>query len=363
MAYVTDLGFSLLELGKAVDDGLVRTQVHPEFPNLVVHNYTEQVQYKNQWDKITLACRGLVLDVTTGEVIARPWRKFFNLGQVDSTIPLGAPVEVTDKMDGSLGILYRQPNGKYAVATRGSFASDQAIHATGILYEKYSEVLDSLTGLGDWTFLLEIVYPENRIVCNYGDMDDLVLLGGVHKESGAYIGPTTAAGMIGWPGPVTEVFEYKTFAEAIAAPDRAGAEGYVIRSGNNIVKLKQEDYVVLHRIVTNLSPKTIWEMMRDGKSIDDICSNIPDEFHSYVEDIGQRLLNDAKEIKRAAVVDFGRCIRADAVTLRKEFAMAAMKKPNSSLLFLLFDGRDITEPVWKMVKPRGDVKTLVSDEG
>lgn len=372
MAYLKDLGFTLLELGKAVDEGDVRTQSHPEFPRLTIANYTEEVQFRNKWNNITLTCRGLIFDSVTGEVIARPWEKFFNFGQRDNRIDSMAPVEVTDKMDGSLGILYKRPDNKWAIATRGSFASEQALHATALLNDgKYGEWLyDAVADywLEQMTFLFEIIYPENRIVCNYGDMDDLVLLGGVHKTEGYYVGPDTAGAYLAWPGPRTEVFKADHFVDALSLPDRAGKEGYVIRSGTNIVKLKQADYVELHRIVTNLSPKTIWERLARGETIASICSQIPDEFHSYVETIGTDLSQKFAGIKSMAMVDFQNVQyklwdgKPEAPS-RRAYAEEIKKCDNPALLFSLLDGKPIDEAIWKMIKPRGDVKSLVSDEG
>lgn len=55
----------------------------------------------------TRTCRGLIVHSTTGRVLARPWAKFVNHGRPEAeTLDLAAPVEVTDKLDGSLGILY-----------------------------------------------------------------------------------------------------------------------------------------------------------------------------------------------------------------------------------------------------------------
>lgn len=380
MAHLTDLGFTLLQLGEAVDNKRVRTQTHPEFPNLTIANYSEEVQFKNSWDKITLACRGLIFDSVTGEVIARPWEKFFNMGQRDNRIAGDAPVEVSDKLDGSLGILYRRPDDKFAIATRGSFASEQALHATALLGDKYKYIFDYQTGIGgdpsyfskmvdEWTFLFEIIYPDNRIVCDYGDMDDLVLLGAVHKQRGHYIGPNTAAALLIWDGPVAETFMANTFVEALSLPDRKGKEGYIIRSGNKIVKLKQSDYVELHRIVTNLSPRTIWGMLKDGKSAKDICMEIPDEFHKYVTDIADELIGQHSAIKFEAFMEFADARREvwegveGTDVSRKRWAEAINKRKHRKLLFSMLDNRPIDVQVWDMVKPRGDVKTLVEDEG
>lgn len=369
MAHVSDLGFSMEDLNDAISRGEVRVQSHPD-RNLCIYNYTENTQFTKHWNKITLACRGLVLEPTSGTIVARPWEKFFNFGERNLQIAWDAPVEVTDKMDGSLGILYFD-GINWAIATRGSFQSDQAWHASNLLRDRYDRIFErqTLTTIewmapGITTFLFEIIYPENRIVVNYGMMDDLVLLGAVNNKHGYYHGPVEAASMLGWPGPVTETFHYNTFGDAVSAKDREGKEGIVIRSGNKMLKLKQADYVELHRLVTNLSPKTIWEMLGDGKTIVDICSDIPDEFHEYVEKHGYALLSDAGStaaLATAAYHDIVSALGGDPDLIpRKKFAELAGKSEHRNLLFLLLDGKDIRPVIWKSLKPRAD-KLISSD--
>ena len=76
-------------------------------------------------------------------------------------VDLEAAVEVTDKHDGSLGILYPAPDGRNAVATRGAFESAQALHASELYRREYERAWRPESG---WTYLWEIVYPANRIV-------------------------------------------------------------------------------------------------------------------------------------------------------------------------------------------------------
>ena len=114
-----------------IDKKLVGMGFHPENPDVRIFNYTQQCQFDKAWDDITKQCRGLILNVKTGEVLARPFPKFFNYGEhVEKgwPIPTETP-EVYEKLDGSLGILYYL-NGKPWIATRGSFTSDQAVWAT-----------------------------------------------------------------------------------------------------------------------------------------------------------------------------------------------------------------------------------------
>jgi RNA ligase len=377
MAHVNDLGFTLTDLFEAESRGEVRSQVHPTKPELRIYNYTEDVQFSKKWNNITLQCRGLILQVggnDNGRIVARPWKKFFNFGERDLEIDFNAPVEVTDKMDGSLGILYHDGDD-WAIATRGSFASDQAIHATRVLHEKYAEFVANLDYFGGTeTLLFEIIYPDNRIVVNYGLMDDLVLLGSVSKQYGFCTGPDHVAAVFGWKGPVVETFDYPTFGTAISAVDREGKEGIVIRSGSKMVKLKQADYVELHRIVTNLSPRTVWQQLGDGKTVADICAQIPDEFHKYVEEIGNELNVKASRIKYDVSLEFfealTQCIPVQRgwskdTAMNKQvdrttFAAVASKSKHKKYLFLMLDDRPIDDVVWAEIKPRGD-EPLVKD--
>jgi len=347
MVHVSVL-FPVEDLIANIEAGLVRVQTHPVLP-YKIYNYNEQVQYGKKWNEVTLNCRGLILD-DNYNIIARPWKKFFNLGEGYIQFGMEDPVEVTDKMDGSLGILYPLDEfGNCEIATRGSFASEQALHATQVWRERYADLFvdDSLT------FLFEIIYKENRIVLNYGDMDDLVLLGAVNKQHGYYIGPNEAAAWLGWDGPVTQTFEYRTMQEAFNAADRPNAEGFVIRCGNKQVKLKQTDYVELHRIVTNLSAKTIWERLSAGETVENILDAIPDEFHGFVQEIADDLNRQYKQYY-GFVLDEADLIWDELPEnfTRKEFALRAQKSQYAKFMFLMLDNKSIDTLVWQQIKPK-----------
>jgi RNA ligase len=335
-------------LDEMLREGYVRATPHPT-ESLTILGYTEKAQFERRWNDVTTGLRGVIIDAD-GNVIARPWSKFFNLGEGNVIIDFEMPAEVTDKIDGSLGILYKsgdpyeQDPREWRIATRGSFASEQAIHATKVWQERYGHLEPPM----DWTFLFEIVYPANRIVLNYGDLDDLILLGAVHKERGWYIGPREAQGYLGWEGPITQTFEYKTMREAFEAPYRKNAEGFVIRSGSKMMKIKQSDYVELHRIVTNLNARTVWDLMRQGKSLADICEPIPDEWHDWVKatytDIEKQLHDKIEEV----VVEYA-LIKPGLD--RKSFAMIASKSANKAYLFKMYDGKSIKAAVLDTLKP------------
>lgn len=164
--------FSLGLLEQRINERYVHFQKHPTEP-LIIYNYTASAQYDRVWDDVTRQCRGLVVHSETEEIVARPWPKFFNLGEHPVDLDPNMPVRAFDKWDGSLGILYPISDEMgWAIATRGSFTSWQAIWATHWLQNHVDRsFFDS-----HMTHLFEILIKSNRIVVDY-DWEGLVLLG------------------------------------------------------------------------------------------------------------------------------------------------------------------------------------------
>jgi RNA ligase len=355
--------------------GYVGQQEHPTLPYGIL-NYTHKAQYDRAWNEVTRQCRGIIYHLETQAVLARPWPKFHNYGEHDqveqsrrfandanldvgSRLPeldLDAPVEVTDKLDGSLGILYPTNDG-YAIATRGSFTSEQALHGTEIWRSKYAD-FKPLPGL---TYLFEIIYPGNRVVIDYGDMDDLVYLGCNSRMHGWHINDST------WPGPRATTFECRHLRDALAMSPRPNAEGVVVRylGTRERIKIKQDDYVALHRIVTGLNERTVWEHIGNGGKLDELCEPLPDEFHGWVRAVAEQLVLKAATIESEARYVFNEIIKSISLNgardwTRKDFAEAARYEETCSYLFLLLDGKDTWPAIWRTIKPSRP-KTLVDD--
>lgn len=124
------------ELNRRIKKGLITVRKHP-FLELYIYNYTHKTQYNRLWDQYTEKCRGLILD-NNYNILNNPFPKFYNLGENEKVtirnLPLETPI-ITDKVDGMLGILYREED-KIAITARGSFTSDQDIWATNWLRKK-----------------------------------------------------------------------------------------------------------------------------------------------------------------------------------------------------------------------------------
>src|SRR5260370_29373116 len=151
-------------INQQVDEGYIVKHKHPT-ADLYIYNYTSKTQFDGYWTPETKACRGLILD-EQGLVVARPFEKFFTLEQHPEPLPV-EPFDVFEKLDGSLGILY-WIDAEPFIATRGSFNGEHAERANRILHAKYSGLFSGLDRRV--TYLFEIIYPQNRIVVDYGEI-------------------------------------------------------------------------------------------------------------------------------------------------------------------------------------------------
>ncbi len=177
MQAVTSYRDSIPGLDTMIEQRFISVREHPSAP-LYIYNYTAKAQFDRMWNEATRQCRGLILDAK-GELISRPFRKFFNLGELE-TPPEGSCLS-WEKYDGSLGVSY-MVDGRWAIASRGSFMSDQALKASALLDDKYAAAKKHMNPA--YTYLFEIIYPDNRIVVDYGATEELRLLALVDTQTG-----------------------------------------------------------------------------------------------------------------------------------------------------------------------------------
>jgi RNA ligase len=194
-------------------------------------------------------------------------------------------------------------------------------------------------------------------------MEDLVMLGAVENATGYYVSPTVAAAMAIWPGPVVETYDFPNITEALAQMGRKNKEGYVVRRGNFLVKIKEPDYLDLHRLVTNCSPKTIWEQLKAGKSESEIISAFPDEFHGMVQGFIDPLVERFNERYDEISTSYSHAITVcynqqanglDGYVSRAAYAAEFKKYKDARYFFLLLDNRSIRDVLWQELKPTAE---------
>lgn len=357
------------EFLKAIDNKLITCRKHP-IDDLWILNYTPECQFSKQWNNVTLQCRGLIVNAE-GTVVARPFRKFFNISEHENPefapVPYGMPFKAYEKMDGSLGIAYCSQGG-WEIATRGSFESEQAEFATRLLTQKYSSAMPLMKP--ELTYLFEIIYPENRIVVDYGDTQELVLLGVIRTCDGVEL-PLEDFAQLPFRQPQT--FDVSNI-ESLPR-DTQNFEGYVIRFENDLrVKVKLDDYVRLHKLMTGITSNRIWEMLAVGQKVEDAVKELPDEMYDEVMEVvddlraehasllnihiamlsAQNLEGMARKEQALRIIEV--CKRSQGESFVGDFIVPL----NASLMFTLLDGKidRAKEQTWTLVKPKNGNKLI-----
>lgn len=364
------------DMTAAIEAGHVTRKTHPTLP-LSIFTYTRECQYGHIWTPVTMRCRGLIADDASGEVVAIPFPKIFVTamhGAHDFAPPLPAePFEIFEKADGSLIIVFHY-DGRWQAASKGSFISEQAQWAQAVLDDSDLSGLDPAL-----TYLAEAIYPANRIVVDYGQREELMLLAAYRPADGAEEALATVAPHWKPIGPVVRSWGLRdglAELEALAAASTTlgGAtvggteeEGYVIRYASGArAKIKLSAYLTLHKLFTGTNERTIWEVLASGQDPAVLFDQVPDEFADWARNIAEGLRTE-----HARIVDEATNAYADTIAVlpadpdRKTFALAAVKSPYRSALFLIHDDRDkaVSDWAWKQIKPRGDKPFKNDEEG
>lgn len=335
---------------KAMAAKLGRVAVKRE-GDLYQFNYTADAQYaKDDWTDYEQVCRGLVVH-RSGLVYGWPFEKFWNWGEGGRTSD-AAITAVYEKLDGSLGIgFYDFDECQWRVVTHGSFASPQALWATEWLREHMPcDVLYSVT------LLFEIVYPDNRIVVDYGQREELVLLAARASDDGVYWEDgrlDMLAELNNWTRP--QRFDIDTLDDierAISAGDRRGDEweGFVaLMADGSRWKFKTGQYREMHRYIDKMTARHAIQAVADGRHRD-IMAMLPER----MKDTWWALCVDAademhRRLDEVLSVWGSWCPTVDDG--RKEFAAwATARQWLSSYLFALYDGKDIRPMIYKAME-------------
>lgn len=337
-------------LNTYIDNKKILANKHPDY-DIWILNYSKDTQFERGWNLYTLSCRGLVVDAE-GNILARPFKKFFNYEEICDTINLNKKFEAYEKMDGSLIILfYYAKEQEWIVASRGSFISDQAVLARKIVDEK----IDTSQLSSTYTYVFELIAPSNRIVIDYGNVEDLFLLGCINTISGDELSYDEMYNMNKKIFPIVK--RYYTYGDAHTIDDirkiqENNREGFVIRfEDGERIKIKFEEYVKLHRIITNVSNKTVWEYLMNGLPFDELLENVPDEFYDWLKKTKSDLERQFIKIEHEILKEFYQIYFKEGITERKAFAEKALQSKNRGLLFMLFSGKNYDNVIWKKIRP------------
>lgn len=195
---------------------------------------------------------------------------------------------------------------------------------------------------------------RNRIVVDYGDRYELVLLARIETKTGfELLHEDLVTNYSKWFTVVKKhnISNVKNLSE-LKLLEEDNREGFVIRFFSGFrVKVKFTEYVRLHGILTNVSNIVVWEHMRDNYEFDELLDRVPDEFYDWLKRTVSSLKNEFNSVERVSLLEFVRIYHVNNITNRTQFAEQAKKFEYCSVLFKLYDKRPYEQIIWKMIRP------------
>ena len=369
---------------KHIDDVIPHIEDRPEFKVMVKDWYTvvnymvafedtfSLIRERSHYNmKIRRECRGLIFDTATGNLISRPYHKFFNAGEREETainkINLYEPHVVLEKLDGSMIRPIPTPEG-FRLATKAGI-TDVAMNAEYFIADKNHYRLFILKSIQKgFTPIFEWCSRKNRIVVDYPE-DQLILTGIRDNDTGHYVThevmKTYASA---WGIPVVKslaglaVQNIDLFVKQVREWD--DGEGVVLRFDNgHMVKVKADEYVLRHKSKDQISQeKNVLQVILDD-SVDDVVPLLtPDD---------ATRLKEFQGVFWASVVDL--CIDMDHLFQmgvkkypdKKDFAVEYVQKEippmYAPIMYAMKGGKGSRQTIVDMISKSLSTQTKIDD--
>ncbi len=308
----------------------------------------DQLAAKNS-DPLACQCRGLVLREGTWDVVAYPFNRFFNHGQIEAASIDWSTARFEDKLDGTLIIAYwDELAGRWLCATRsmceahgdingaGTFAelADRAARDEGVGAATMHDLFEGVALDRRCTFMLELTGPYNTIVCQYPELK-LTLLGARNLDTFEELDPTRDDVNMGLTTVRTWHFDnIDHLVEVIRDWDPKHLEGVIVKDAAfNRIKVKSPKYLAVAHATDSL-----------GSSWRSVCAAVLSGAAGDLGDLLPPLIRERVDLVKVAIEAAVARTESDLLAMpatddMKTFAAAATKSIWPAALFSVKRGK------------------------
>ncbi len=251
----------------------------------------------NRESEVVRECRGLGLHVDTWEIFRMGFRRFLNYHEnhCDPIDLSNKEVFYLTKEDGSLIFLHCH-NGEWLAGTRGRLFPDQNVHGYGMTFvELFWNTFEENGGRREnldpnLCYLFELCAPENRVVI-FHPARKVVIIGARQRlDNWAEFHPEKLPGIAKEIGTnhVVEAHPFPSIGDCLLQlkkMDGTQSEGFVLVQWNEEAdlffraKMKSEEYLILHRIVSAKSLGNLVRLVLENKR--NVLKDFPEYFNAY----------------------------------------------------------------------------------
>ena len=319
---------------------------------MVIFSYHWQDPTVYNTNPLSRELRGIVFDKKTGEIIARPFPKFFNLGETGCVVSSDDIVSANEKIDGSLATAFIF-NSEIRFASKGSLSSWVTEKAVKLMTDNHKSLIQDLYDQR-LTPIFELIDTDNPIVIEY-PRSELVFIGARNIDTGDLLTPEEIE-EVGrqYSVPFTRIQYNNMRVEEIKREisDQEGIEGVVVYADNRrIAKVKTDWYFRLNKFnPQNLSEKAVIQAFFD-QTLDDIYPNVPETSKKKIDTVIQKINREIQQ-RIEEVRKFFNSIDTSKMS-RKDFAMTVIQNTRPEMrgvFFAVYDGQSIEKAVFQYLK-------------
>ena len=327
-----------------------------EYPDRYVLNYCQIESSGQRFEQIVRECRALIL-TRDFQVLSRTFDRFFNLGEDPQSTRFSiAQSQVFEKLDGSLLSVYHDGR-EWCVQSR-SMAHAEGETASGKTFREVfdlcllntpAETFQQFTSHlnENYTYIFEMVSPENRVVKSYGSSRSIYLLGIRDKSSGEFLSQDVCDLIAEWDlgVPRPRRYEFGTVQEVLDSMPGLPVldEGYIAvieTPGQDpwYLKIKNPAYLAVANLRMNgaISGKRVITLVV-GNDHEEYLGYFPEDrevFAPYIQ-----AWADIRAQATATMEKFG------AIQSQKEFALEVKDLPFANIVFQMRRGTSFDECV------------------
>lgn len=300
-----------------------------QYNEFVLIRYGLAEMQEGMWsnpNSIYRECRSVVIDLKRNSLVTVPFRKFFNLNEVEENSleniknkMLNAKlIEVSDKLDGSMHCV-RWYNDE--IFYTGSMALDEGeswrlVDGKRMLTENYVQMAKKNP---NFTFIFEYISLKDAHVVLYDkSYEGLYLIGVRDTTNGKEFNYKDLIELAKKYNIKYVNLENKTIEQLLVEMKNYKShekEGWVLNIDGHKVKIKCDDYVYVHRVLDKVSSvNVVIQSIADNK-YDDLISKIPDKYRERVNCIAREIFNYIKSTEKEIVRLYNEAPKND----RKEF--------------------------------------------
>ncbi len=331
-----------------------------------VINYAVALEDTFKWDSedpyassIRRECRGLIFDSRTGELLSRPYQKFFNAGEKEETqlnkINLYEPHVVLEKLDGSMIRPIPTSDG-FVLATKAG-VTEISEQAEEFIADKsyYKTFINKCIQKGT-TPIFEWCSRKNRIVIDYPE-DQLILTAMRYNNTGKYVDYQVMSDYAtAWNIPVVKAVDglavqnIELFVKQVREWD--DGEGVVLRfDTGHMIKVKADDYVLRHKSKDSISQeKNVLQTILDD-SVDDLVPLLTPEDSERLKSFQIAFWASVEDVSYEMAQKFlsGNTVYPDKKDFAVQFVQKKVDPSHAPIMYAMKGGKGSRDTIVDMI--------------